>query len=62
MFISISSDRPFYRNPQVKIWYIQRNKGILGKPDDILTAAEKFIAENGPEEFERLISRVSLHR
>ncbi|CAI9275862.1 unnamed protein product [Lactuca saligna] len=27
------------------------------KPDDILTAAEKYIAENGPEEFERIISR-----
>ncbi|KAI3812044.1 hypothetical protein L1987_16746 [Smallanthus sonchifolius] len=31
--------------------------GIFSKPDDILTAAEIYIAENGPQEFERLISR-----
>lgn len=50
--------RPFYRNPQVKIWYIPRKKDIFRKPDDILSAAERYIEENGPEEFERLISRV----
>ncbi|XP_076919254.1 HVA22-like protein a [Bidens hawaiensis] len=49
--------RPFYKNPQVQMWYVPRKKSIFSKPDDILTAAEKYIAENGPEEFERLISR-----
>ncbi|MFS8031742.1 hypothetical protein Hanom_Chr17g01549511 [Helianthus anomalus] len=49
--------RPFYKNPQVQIWYFPRRKSIFSKQDDILTAAEKYIAENGPEEFERLISR-----
>lgn len=52
--------KPFYRNPQVQIWYLSRNKSIFSKSDDILTAAEKYIAANGPEEFERLLSRVSL--
>ncbi|KAK3003632.1 hypothetical protein RJ639_019631, partial [Escallonia herrerae] len=49
--------RPFYRDPQIKIWYIPRKKNIFRKPDDILTAAERYIEENGTEEFERLISR-----
>ncbi|KAF5754863.1 hypothetical protein HanXRQr2_Chr17g0796051 [Helianthus annuus] len=49
--------RPFYKNPQVQIWCFPRRKSIFSKQDDILTAAEKYIAENGPEEFERLISR-----
>ncbi|KAL3629042.1 hypothetical protein CASFOL_027103 [Castilleja foliolosa] len=51
--------RPFYRNPQVKLWYIPGQKGIFGKPDDddILTAAEKYVQQNGPEVFERIIAR-----
>ncbi|KAL3511137.1 hypothetical protein ACH5RR_030538 [Cinchona calisaya] len=49
--------RPFYRNPRVKIWYIPRKKDVFSKPDDVLTAAEKYIEENGPEAFERLIAR-----
>ncbi|KAL8518734.1 hypothetical protein ACS0TY_009915 [Phlomoides rotata] len=49
--------RPFYRNPQVKLWYIPRNKNIFSKPDDVLIAAEKYIEENGPQAFERLIAR-----
>ncbi|KAM7464528.1 hypothetical protein LguiA_032649 [Lonicera macranthoides] len=49
--------RPFYKDPQIKIWYVPRKKDIFSKPDDILTAAEKYIEENGPEAFERLISR-----
>ena len=44
----------------VDIWYIPRKKGIFSKPDDILTAAEKYIEENGPEEFEKLISKVCI--
>jgi len=51
--------RPFYMNPQqtVNIWYIPRKKDIFSKPDDILTAAEKYIEENGPEAFEKIISK-----
>ncbi|XP_058179118.1 HVA22-like protein a [Rhododendron vialii] len=51
--------RPFYMNPQqtVNIWYVPRKKDIFSKPDDILTAAEKYIEENGPEAFESLISK-----
>lgn len=54
--------RPFYMNPQqtVNIWYVPRKKDIFSKPDDILTAAEKYIEENGPEAFENLISKVCL--
>ncbi|KAJ4960301.1 hypothetical protein NE237_020211 [Protea cynaroides] len=51
--------RPFYVNRQtINIWYIPRKKDIFSKPDDILTAAEKYIEENGPEAFETLVSRV----
>lgn len=50
--------RPFYRNPGVKLWYIPGNKGIFSKPDDVLIAAEKYIEQNGPQAFERLIARV----
>ncbi|XP_058096544.1 HVA22-like protein a isoform X4 [Magnolia sinica] len=50
--------RPCFVNPQtVNIWYVPRKKDILSKPDDILTAAEKYIEENGPEAFEKLISK-----
>ncbi|KAL6973363.1 HVA22-like protein a [Sarracenia purpurea var. burkii] len=50
--------RPFFLNPQtVNILYIPRKKDVFGKPDDILTAAEKYIEQNGPEEFEKLIGK-----
>ncbi|KAK4747294.1 hypothetical protein SAY87_026331 [Trapa incisa] len=51
--------RPIYVNPQdtINIWYIPRKKDIFSKPDDILTAAEKYIQQNGTEEFEKLIHR-----
>lgn len=54
--------RPFYMNPQTaaKIWYIPRKKNIFSQPDDVLTAAEKYIEEHGPEAFERLMSKVWL--
>lgn len=32
----------------------------MSKPDDILIAAEKYIAENGTEAFEQIIHRVCL--
>ncbi|XP_062149880.1 HVA22-like protein c [Alnus glutinosa] len=50
--------RPFYMNPQApQIWYIPRKKNIFSKPDDVLTAAEKYIEEHGTEAFEKLISK-----
>jgi len=53
--------RPFYVNPQtINIWYVPRKKDALGKRDDILTAAEKYIQENGTEAFENIINRVFL--
>ncbi|XP_059655872.1 HVA22-like protein a [Cornus florida] len=50
--------RPFYRSPPTsRIWYIPGKKNIFREPDDILTAAERYIEKNGTEAFERLISR-----
>ncbi|KAI8032239.1 HVA22-like protein a [Camellia lanceoleosa] len=52
--------RPFFLNPQqtVNVWYVPRKKDIFSKPDDILTAAEKYIEEHGPEAFEKLVSKM----
>ena len=52
--------RPFYANPQetINIWYVPRKKDIFSKPDDVLTAAEKYIEENGTYAFEKLITKV----
>lgn len=56
--------RPMFVNQQtVNIWYVPRKKGIFSKPsifskpDDVLVAAEKFIEENGPEAFQKLINK-----
>uniref|UniRef100_A0A2P2JZX3 HVA22-like protein n=2 Tax=Rhizophora mucronata TaxID=61149 RepID=A0A2P2JZX3_RHIMU len=51
--------RPFYTNPQSvqRMWYIPRKKNIFNQPDDILTAAEKYIEEHGTEGFERAMSK-----
>ncbi|TQD92017.1 hypothetical protein C1H46_022421 [Malus baccata] len=47
--------RPFFLNPhKINIWYVPRKKD---DPDDILVAAEKYIAENGTEAFEKIIHR-----
>ncbi|KAL5992126.1 hypothetical protein ACLOJK_013041 [Asimina triloba] len=55
--------RPCFQNAQtVNIWYLPRKKDIFSKQDDILVAAEKYIAENGTEAFENLIkARSSQH-
>ncbi|XP_034674085.1 HVA22-like protein a isoform X2 [Vitis riparia] len=51
--------RPLFVNPRtVNIWYVPRKKDVFSKPDDILTAAEKYIQENGPDAFENIINRV----
>ncbi|KAM0936166.1 hypothetical protein DsansV1_C27g0200621 [Dioscorea sansibarensis] len=50
--------RPLFVNHQpINIWYVPRKKDILGKSDDVLQAAERYIEENGPEAFEKLISK-----
>ncbi|KAJ3695613.1 hypothetical protein LUZ60_000990 [Juncus effusus] len=57
--------RPVLVNQQtVNIWYVPRKKeniinNNLGKNDDVLQAAERYIQENGTEAFERLISKTS---
>ncbi|KAL0342621.1 UNVERIFIED_CONTAM: HVA22-like protein a [Sesamum calycinum] len=51
--------RPYLvtRQKTVNIWYVPGKKDIFSKPDDILTAAEKYIEEHGPEAFEKMIHR-----
>ncbi|OVA13341.1 TB2/DP1/HVA22-related protein [Macleaya cordata] len=51
--------RPMFVNPRtVNIWYVpQGKKDVFSKPDDILSAAERYIEENGTQAFEKLISR-----
>ncbi|XP_068636839.1 HVA22-like protein a [Aristolochia californica] len=49
--------RPMFVTQTVNIWYIPRKKDVFSRPDDILVAAEKYIEENGPEAFEKLISK-----
>jgi receptor expression-enhancing protein 5/6 len=52
--------RPLFVNPQtINIWYVPKKKDIFSKPDDILTAAEKYIAENGTDQFQQIINKVS---
>lgn len=48
----------FVTRENVNIWYVPRKKDVFSKPDDILTAAEKYIQEHGTDEFENLIHRV----
>ncbi|CAA3001630.1 HVA22-like protein a isoform X1 [Olea europaea var. sylvestris] len=51
--------RPYLvtRQKSVNIWYVPRKKDVFSKQDDILTAAEKYIQENGTEAFEKLIHK-----
>lgn len=54
--------RPLFVNPQtINIWYVPKMgmKDIFSKPEreDILTAAEKYIQQNGTQEFEKLINK-----
>ncbi|KAG2675611.1 hypothetical protein I3760_12G013300 [Carya illinoinensis] len=55
--------RPFFVNQQtINIWYVPRKKDIFSKPNDILTAAEQYIAENGTEEFQKMINKADKSR
>ena len=52
--------RPLFVNQQtVNIWYVPKKKDVFSKPDDILSAAEKYIAQNGTDEFKKIINKVS---
>jgi len=52
--------RPFFvsSTENVNIWYVPSKKDSSGKPEDMLTAAEKYIEEHGTEAFENLLSKV----
>ncbi|OAY79245.1 HVA22-like protein a, partial [Ananas comosus] len=53
--------RPLLVNQQtVNIWYVPSKKDIFSKPEDILSAAKKYIEENGPEAIEKLISKTGV--
>ncbi|KAL5544445.1 hypothetical protein UlMin_008229 [Ulmus minor] len=55
--------RPLFVNPQtINIWYVPGKKDAFSKPDDVLTAAEKYIEENGTQAFEKLIHRADKSR
>ncbi|XP_022921802.1 HVA22-like protein a [Cucurbita moschata] len=55
--------RPLFINKQtVNIWYVPKMKDFFSKPDDILTAAEKYIAENGTEDLQNIINRADKAR
>lgn len=41
----------------INILYVPRKKDIFSKPDDVLSAAEKYIEENGTYAFEKLITK-----
>ncbi|KAK9090706.1 hypothetical protein Sjap_023883 [Stephania japonica] len=50
--------RPTFVNPPTfNIWYVPWGKDRFNSSTDILTAAEKYIEENGSEAFERLINK-----
>ncbi|KAL9255621.1 HVA22-like protein [Drosera capensis] len=51
--------RPTFVNPKtrVNIWYVPRKKDISSKPDDILTAAEKYIQEHGTDALRDLVNK-----
>ncbi|PIA62633.1 hypothetical protein AQUCO_00200563v1 [Aquilegia coerulea] len=53
--------RPLFVKPQtVSMWFIPHaKKDVFSRPDDVLVAAEKFIDENGPDAFEKLISKAN---
>lgn len=50
--------RPYFVNHQtVNILYFPKKRNFFNKQDDVLSAAERYIEENGPEAFEKLISK-----
>lgn len=56
--------RPTFVNAQnrtVNIWYVPRKKDVFSKKDDIITAAERYIQENGTDAFRDIIDKAE-HR
>lgn len=50
--------RPMIVNQQVvNIWYIPKKEGS-DKPDDVISAAQKYIEQNGSKAFETLVNKV----
>ncbi|KAK9119308.1 hypothetical protein Scep_017401 [Stephania cephalantha] len=52
--------RPTFLKPHtINMWYIPKGKSkeIFSRPDDVLAAAERYIMENGSQDFENLIRR-----
>ena len=48
-----------YKEPDSKyLVYPSEKKGLSGKFDDFLTALDKFIEENGPEDLNKLTKKV----
>lgn len=51
----------FVKPQAVNMWFTRSmNRNAYSRPDGVLVAAEKYIEQNGPEAFEKLISRVYL--
>ncbi|KAL8547265.1 hypothetical protein ACS0TY_006838 [Phlomoides rotata] len=53
--------RPYLvtRQKSVNIWFVPHQKDVFNKPDDIITAAEKYMEANGTEAFEKMIKRTN---
>lgn len=50
--------RPMIVNQQVvNIWYIPR-KDDSSRPDDVISAAQRYIEQNGSKAFENLVNKV----
>lgn len=47
------------QNRTLNVWYVPRKKDVFSKKDDIITAAEKYIQENGTDAFRGLIDKVN---
>ncbi|XP_057251188.1 HVA22-like protein a isoform X2 [Beta vulgaris subsp. vulgaris] len=45
------------QNRTLNVWYVPRKKDVFSKKDDIITAAEKYIQENGTDAFRGLIDK-----
>ena len=47
------------QNRTVNVWYVPRKKDVFNKKDDIITAAEKYIQENGADAFRDIIDKIT---
>ncbi|XP_057806424.1 HVA22-like protein a [Salvia miltiorrhiza] len=51
--------RPYIvtRQKSVNLWYVPRKKDAFSKPDNILTAAQKYIHESGSQAYEKMTNK-----